>query len=113
MAALQTTSVSQGVEFDSRMIRRSLSPIMSTRTKRADGLQRPGLPRGLDVVAAAVGVVVALPLADRFLAVEEEQLDVIGRVRGFSARASSISNAALDPPSLAPTNVNSLNSLVS
>ena len=45
-------------------------------------LSVPGLLRGLDVVAAAVGVVGALPFADRFLAVEEQQLDVIGRVCG-------------------------------
>ena len=44
----------------------------------ADVLHRPGLLQLLDVVAAAVGVVLRVgqvPVDDRFLAVEEEQLD--------------------------------------
>ena len=44
--------------------------------ERGNRLEGAGGPGRLDVVAAAVGVVVAAPFADRLFAVEEQQLDV-------------------------------------
>ena len=68
-------SVSHGVELRSRLIRRSRSAIMSTSTSAFSDASEPVRFAVCHVVAAAVGVVVALPLDDRFLAVEKQQLD--------------------------------------
>ena len=68
-------SVSHGVELLSRLMIRSRSPIMSTRIIARMSFSVLSAARRLDVVAAAVGVVGPLPLADGFLAVEEQQLD--------------------------------------
>ena len=74
-AALQMVSVSQGVEFRSRRMRRSRSPIMSTSSIAFSEAKRAALLRYLHVVPAAVGVIGGLPLADGFLAVQKQQLD--------------------------------------
>ena len=86
-AALQIASVSHGVEFASRLMTRSAVADHVDQDERPDVLERAGLPRRIDVVAAAVGVIGALPVDDRFLAVEEEQLDRAAGWRVTSARA--------------------------
>ena len=66
--------------------------------------------RRLHVVPAAVGVIGAGPVEHGFLAVEEHQIDRERRSGAPSARAPArAACAALEPPSLAPTNRNSRN----
>ena len=90
------------------------SPIMSTRINARTSLSVPAFRAALHVVAAAVGMVGALPLDARLprrRGTAARWGDRCGR--SLRARASSIRNAALEPPSLAPTNVTFSNSLVS
>ena len=111
----QMMSVSQGVELLSRMKRGERSAIMSTSTSAFSVDRRSGLARGVDVVLAAVGVIGSRPSPVSVASSPSKKISSIVNafVRAFSTRAISIRNAVLDPPSFAPTNRNSRNSLVS
>ena len=91
-------SVSQRVEFGSRMMPQIAVADHVDQHQRADVPERAVLLRRLDIVAAAVGVIVVrVPVDDRLLAVEEQQLDRQRIAPVLEHRASSIRNAVLDP----------------
>ena len=89
-AVPQMMSTSQGVEFESRLMSRSRSPIMSSSTSALRLLQRPVLLRRLHVVSAAVGVVGAAPFRHRASSPSRKSSSIV----------SSFCRGLEDPPQL-------------
>ena len=101
----QMMSVSHGVEFESRRDAEVAVADHVDEHHRLERGERAVAPGRLDVAAAAVGVIVARatrrPPPRRPETPARSSDDSCG---AFSTRAISSRNAALDPPSLAPTN---------